>query len=98
MNLRWRMLYGLPISLSETISGLDSVCVQRLTKRTKFVRDIIREVAGLAPYERRCQELLKVGKDKRALKLCKRKVQESSVWCDNSLFLNGPVYIWPTAL
>lgn len=48
--------------------------LQRATKRTKFVRDIIREVAGLAPYERRCTELLKVGKDKRALKLCKRKV------------------------
>ena len=40
----------------------------------KFVRDIIREVAGLAPYEKRVTELLKVGKDKRALKLCKKKV------------------------
>ena len=41
----------------------------------KFVRDIIREVAGLAPYEKRVTELLKVGKDKRALKLCKKKVR-----------------------
>ena len=31
-------------------------------------------MAGLAPYEKRVSELLKVGKDKRALKLCKRKV------------------------
>ncbi|KAK9811042.1 hypothetical protein WJX73_008580 [Symbiochloris irregularis] len=46
----------------------------RASKRVKFIRDIVREVAGLAPYERRCQELLKVGKDKRALKLCKRKL------------------------
>lgn len=48
--------------------------VQRLSKRVKFVREIVREVAGLAPYEKRVSELLKVGKDKRALKLCKKKV------------------------
>lgn len=47
---------------------------QLLTKRTKFIREIIKEVAGQAPYERRVMELLKVGKDKRALKLCKRKL------------------------
>lgn len=45
-----------------------------LTKRTKFVRDLIREVAGFAPYEKRIQELLKVSKDKRALKFCKRRL------------------------
>jgi hypothetical protein len=49
--------------------------VQRASKRVKFVREIIREVAGLAPYEKRVTELLKVGKDKRALKLCKKKVR-----------------------
>ena len=38
------------------------------------MRDIVREVAGLAPYERRITELLKVGKDKRALKVAKKKV------------------------
>ena len=43
-------------------------------KRVKFVRDIIREVAGMAPYEKRIVELLKIGKDKRALKVAKRKV------------------------
>ena len=48
--------------------------VQRASKRVKFVRDIVREVAGLAPYERRITELLKVGKDKRALKVAKKKV------------------------
>ena len=48
---------------------------QRAGKRVKFVRDIIREVAGLAPYEKRVTELLKVGKDKRALKLCKKKAR-----------------------
>ena len=46
----------------------------RLTKHTKFVRDMIREVCGLAPYERRAMELLKVSKDKRALKFIKKRV------------------------
>ncbi|XP_068959811.1 large ribosomal subunit protein eL36-like [Petaurus breviceps papuanus] len=44
-----------------------------LTKHTKFVRDMIREVCGFAPYERRAMELLKVSKDKRALKFIKKK-------------------------
>lgn len=49
--------------------------LQRASKRVKFVRDIVREVAGLAPYERRITELLKVGKDKRALKVAKKKAR-----------------------
>ena len=44
------------------------------TKRVSFVRNLIREVAGFAPYEKRITELLKVGKDKRALKVAKRKL------------------------
>lgn len=35
---------------------------------------MVREVAGFAPYEKRITELLKVGKDKRALKVAKRKL------------------------
>ena len=53
---------------------LTSCFLQRQSKRVRFVREIVKEVAGLAPYERRATELLKVGRDKRALKLCKRKV------------------------
>ncbi|KAH9299588.1 hypothetical protein KI387_031270, partial [Taxus chinensis] len=44
------------------------------SKRSVFVRQMIREVAGFAPYEKRITELLKVGKDKRALKVAKRKL------------------------
>uniref|UniRef100_A0A0K8TQG5 60S ribosomal protein L36 n=1 Tax=Tabanus bromius TaxID=304241 RepID=A0A0K8TQG5_TABBR len=44
------------------------------TKHTKFIRDLVREVVGHAPYEKRCMELLKVSKDKRALKFLKRRL------------------------
>ncbi|XP_068961182.1 large ribosomal subunit protein eL36-like [Petaurus breviceps papuanus] len=47
----------------------------RLTKHTKFVRDMIREVCGFSPYERWAMELLKVSKDKRALKFIKKRVE-----------------------
>ncbi|CAA6654957.1 unnamed protein product [Spirodela intermedia] len=47
---------------------------EKTSKRVHFVRNLIREVAGFAPYEKRITELLKVGKDKRALKLAKRKL------------------------
>ncbi|KAG6579388.1 60S ribosomal protein L36-2, partial [Cucurbita argyrosperma subsp. sororia] len=46
----------------------------KASKRVLFVRSLIREVAGFAPYEKRITELLKVGKDKRALKVAKRKL------------------------
>ena len=42
--------------------------------RTTFVRDIIHEVAGLAPYERRVIELIRNSQEKRARKLAKKKV------------------------
>ncbi|KAI8378735.1 50S ribosomal protein L36e [Choanephora cucurbitarum] len=44
------------------------------SKRATFVRGVIREVAGFAPYERRLMELIKNSKDKRAKKLCKAKL------------------------
>eukprot|EP00245_Coleochaete_scutata_P006430 TRINITY_DN20871_c0_g1_i1.p2 TRINITY_DN20871_c0_g1~~TRINITY_DN20871_c0_g1_i1.p2 ORF type:complete len:108 (+),score=33.12 TRINITY_DN20871_c0_g1_i1:61-384(+) len=46
----------------------------KLGKRVSAVRKLIREVVGFAPYEKRITELLKVGKDKRALKVAKKKL------------------------
>ncbi|KAJ1721761.1 ribosomal protein L36 [Coemansia sp. RSA 2703] len=44
------------------------------SKHNVFVRDLIREVAGFAPYERRIMELLKNSRDKRARKLGKKRL------------------------
>ncbi len=46
----------------------------KLAKRTEFVRDLVREVSGFAPYERRVIELLRNQKDKRARKLAKKRL------------------------
>ncbi|KAJ1919732.1 ribosomal protein L36 [Mycoemilia scoparia] len=40
----------------------------------KFVKSLIREVTGFAPYERRVLELLKNSKDKRARKVSKKRL------------------------
>ncbi|KAM0681979.1 ribosomal protein L36 [Mitosporidium daphniae] len=45
-----------------------------LGTRVKFVRSLIREVVGFAPYEKRIMELLKNNKDKRARKLAKARL------------------------
>lgn len=58
----------------ETSVNLTVLVLQIQTKHSKFCRDIIREVVGHAPYEKRAMELLKVSKDKRALKFLKRRL------------------------
>merc|ERR1712205_85366 len=45
-----------------------------ITKKVKFVREIVRDVMGYTPYERRIMELLKVSRDKRALKFAKNRL------------------------
>ena len=44
------------------------------TPHNKFIRDLIREVTGFAPYERCAMELLKISKDKRCLKFLKKRI------------------------
>merc|ERR1712228_82568 len=43
-------------------------------KQVKSIRELVREIAGFAPYEKRCLELLKVSKDKRCLKFAKKRL------------------------
>ncbi|CCG21458.1 Rpl39 ribosomal protein L39 [Candida orthopsilosis Co 90-125] len=45
-----------------------------LSQRTTFVRSIVKEVAGLAPYERRLIELIRNAGEKRAKKLAKKRL------------------------
>jgi large subunit ribosomal protein L36e len=48
-----------------------------LSKRVDLVRQVIREVAGFAPYEKRIIELLRIGgskESKRALKMAKARL------------------------
>lgn len=46
----------------------------KLTAHNKFVRDLVREVVGFSPYERRAMELLRISKDKRCLKFLKKRL------------------------
>ncbi|XP_057616740.1 60S ribosomal protein L36-like [Chionomys nivalis] len=50
-----------------------------LTKHTKFVQDMIREVCGFAPCERRAMELLKVSKDKCTSKFTRKRVDTTHI-------------------
>ncbi|CCW69398.1 unnamed protein product [Phytomonas sp. Hart1] len=43
-------------------------------KKLRAVKAIISDVVGLNPMERRVQELLRMGKEKRALKFCKKRL------------------------
>ncbi|KAK2959226.1 putative large subunit ribosomal protein L36e [Blattamonas nauphoetae] len=45
-----------------------------MNHRTKLVKQVIAEISGSAPYEKRIIELLRVGKEKRALKFAKARL------------------------
>lgn len=66
---------SLQLSFRHQFAYLSTV-TQRCGKRVGMIRSLIRDVAGSAPYEKRLMELLKNGRDKRALKLAKRKVRD----------------------
>ena len=53
----------------------------KLTKHNKFVRDLIREVAGFAPYERRAQELLRIGKVQHSFSVTKKNASFNACVC-----------------
>lgn len=45
-----------------------------LSKRSAFVRSLVKEVVGLAPYERRLIELIRNAGEKRAKKVAKKRL------------------------
>merc|ERR1712178_507570 len=75
MGVRYNLACGL--NKGHKLTKLDAGRKTRPTRRkgeaTKHAK-FVREIAGFSPYERRVQELLKISKDKRALKFCKKRL------------------------
>jgi large subunit ribosomal protein L36e len=49
----------------------------KLGKRVQLVRDVIREVAGFAPYEKKMMEMIRTGiaaKEKKAVKMARARL------------------------
>lgn len=61
IDLRYGLNKGHPTTpIAKTVRPSHKKGVQ--SERTKFVRSIVREVAGFSPYERRVMELLRNSK------------------------------------
>ncbi|KAI0921035.1 hypothetical protein AcW1_004852 [Taiwanofungus camphoratus] len=72
-NLRRGLNKGHPTTpIPKTVRPSQRKGIQ--SQRTKFVRSVVREVAGFSPYERRVMELLRNSKDKKARKLTKKRL------------------------
>lgn len=46
----------------------------RASARNAVVRSVVREMSGFAPYEKRLVEIIKLGRDRRALRFAKRRL------------------------
>jgi len=72
-NLRYGLTKGHPTTpIEKAVRPSHRKGIQ--SARTKFVRSVVREVAGFSPYERRVMELLRNSKDKKARKLTKKRL------------------------
>ena len=68
MAPRYEICVGLDKGHKTTANTLKAKPVStkgRDTNRNRLIRDLVREVAGFSPYERRAMELLRISKDKR---------------------------------
>ncbi|KAK4051040.1 ribosomal protein L36 [Microbotryomycetes sp. JL201] len=72
-NLRWGQNSGRPTTAIAR-KPRPSNRKGKQSARTSFVKQIVREVAGFAPYERRVMELIRNSKDKKARKLTKKRL------------------------
>lgn len=67
---------GFPVT-KRVVGARPSNNKARISKRTKLVRDLVSEVVGMSPYERRLLDMLKTGgagSEKRMYKFAKRRV------------------------
>ncbi|WOO76732.1 60S ribosomal protein L36 [Vanrija pseudolonga] len=72
-NLRYGLNKGHPTTvIPKTVKPSNKKGVK--TEKKTFVKSIVREVAGFAPYEKRIMELLRNSKDKKAKKLTKKRL------------------------
>merc|ERR1711931_172582 len=62
------------IKVSKASINMSEGKEKKTSSKAAFMRDLMRDVTGFAPYEKRCMELLKLNKDKRALKFCKKRL------------------------
>eukprot|EP00088_Acartia_fossae_P055709 TRINITY_DN646_c0_g1_i1.p2 TRINITY_DN646_c0_g1~~TRINITY_DN646_c0_g1_i1.p2 ORF type:complete len:104 (-),score=44.36 TRINITY_DN646_c0_g1_i1:227-538(-) len=77
MAPRYEMVVGMEKghkTTKNTLKVRPSKSKGKQTKHNKHVRDLVREVVGFAPYEKRAQELLRIGKEKRCLKFLKKRI------------------------
>ena len=77
MAPRYEMVTGLEKghkTTPNTLKPKPSNAKGKQTNHNKFVRDLVREVTGFSPYERRAMELLRISKDKRCLKFLKKRI------------------------
>ncbi|KWU43509.1 60S ribosomal protein l36 [Rhodotorula sp. JG-1b] len=72
-NLPWGLNRGHPTTvIPKTVKPSNRKGKQ--SQRAAFVKSIVREVVGFAPYERRVMELIRNSKDKKARKLTKKRL------------------------
>ncbi|BGP01653.1 ribosomal protein L36 [Rhodotorula toruloides] len=72
-NLPWGLNRGHPTTVIAKVPK-PSNRKGKQSARSAFVKSVVREVAGFAPYERRVMELIRNSKDKKARKLTKKRV------------------------
>ncbi|KAK4051681.1 ribosomal protein L36 [Microbotryomycetes sp. JL221] len=73
IDLRWGANSGRPTTAIARKQRPSNRKGKQSTRAT-FVKSVVREVAGFAPYERRVMELIRNSKDKKARKLTKKRL------------------------
>merc|ERR1711916_63242 len=74
-NIKLHIVTDIKVLLTnKQLSTMSEGKERKQSTKAAFMRDLMRDVTGFAPYEKRCMELLKLNKDKRALKFCKKRL------------------------